>query len=64
MMVPVSPEGQWVEYASMPWVKDETKMVPFISALKYGKGVVIIVGETLHVSHFWLIDNIRRDLSL
>ena len=30
----------------------------------YGKGAIIIVGETLHVSHFWLIDNIRRDLGL
>ena len=30
--------------------------------LKYGKGVIILVGETLHVSHFNIIDNIRRDL--
>ena len=51
-----------VEYAGMPSAKDESKMVPFISALRYGKGVIILVGEDLSVPHFKLIDNIRRDL--
>ena len=39
-------------------------MIPFVAGIRYGKGAIIIVGETLHVSHFWLIDNIRRDLGL
>lgn len=62
MQVGTTPAGAWKEYAGMPSKKDETKMVPFVSAMKYGKGVIIIVGETLHVSHFKLIDNIRADL--
>jgi hypothetical protein len=62
MLVPYAPEGQWVEYASMPSRKDENRLIPFLSALKYGKGVIILVGETLHISHFNIIDNIRRDL--
>ena len=64
MMVPYAPKGEWIEYASMPSKKDEKRMIPFVAGLKYGKGAVIIVGETLHISHFWLIDNIRRDLGL
>ena len=64
MLVPYAPKGEWVEYASMPSKADEKRMIPFVSGLKYGKGVVILVGETLHCSHFWIIDNIRRDLGL
>jgi len=64
MIVPYSPKGEWVEYASMPSRADEKRMIPFIAGLKYGKGAIILVGETLHVSHFWIIDNIRRDLGL
>ena len=64
MQVPYAPRGEWVEYASMPSRKDEQRMIPFVAGLRYGKGAIIIVGETLHVSHFWLIDNIRRDLGL
>ena len=64
MMVPRGPADAWVEYASMPSRADESRMIPFVSAMRYGKGAIILVGETLHVSHFWLIDNIRRDLGL
>ena len=62
MLVPYAPAGQWVEYASMPSKKDESRMIPFLAALKYGRGVIILVGETLQISHFNIIDNIRRDL--
>ena len=62
MQVPDAPEGAWVEYASMPSRDDESKMIPFLSAMRYGKGVIIIVGESLNASHFRLIDNIRADL--
>ena len=41
---------------------DGLRLIPFLAALKYGKGVIILVGETLHISHFNIIDNIRRDL--
>ena len=64
MQVPDAPEGAWVEYASMPAKDDESKMIPFLSAMRYGDGAIIIVGEMLNVSHFRLIDNIRRDLGL
>ena len=64
MQVPDAPEGAWVEYASMPSKDDESKMIPFLSAMRYGKGVIIIVGESLNASHFRLIDNIRADLGL
>ncbi len=63
MQVPYAPEG-WVQYAKMPAQADESRLIPFVSALKYGDGAVIVVGETLGVSHFRLIDNIRRDLGL
>lgn len=62
MQVGTEPAGAWVEYASMPSAADESQMIPFLTATKYGKGLVILVGETLHVSHFRLIDNLRKDL--
>lgn len=62
MQVGYGPE--WVDYASMPSHADPSRMIPFVTARKYGKGCIILVGETLHVSHFRLIDNIRRDLGL
>ena len=46
----------------MPSKKDENRLIPFLASLKYGRGVVILVGETLQISHFSIIDNIRRDL--
>ncbi len=62
MQVPDSPQGEWIEYAAMPSKRDPEKMLPFLSALRYGDGVVIIAGESLNVSPFLLIDNIRRHL--
>lgn len=64
MQVPDSPQGAWVDYASMPSRDDESKMIPFLTAMKYGDGVIILVGETLQISHFQIIDNIRRDLGV
>ena len=61
MQTPYAPEG-WVQYAKMPSSADESRLIPFLSAMKYGKGVIIVVGETLGVSHFRLIDNIHADL--
>ena len=53
-----------VEYAGMPSAADETKISPFISALRYGKGLIILIGEDTRVSHFKLIDNLRADRNL
>ena len=53
-----------VEYATMPTARDPLQTAPFISALRYGKGVIILVGEDLRISHYKLIDNIRADLGL
>ena len=62
MQVPDGPAGAWIEYASMPARDNPEKMLPFISAMKYGDGAVIIAGESLNVSVFRLIDNLRQDL--
>ena len=51
-----------VEYAGMPSKEDDSKMLPFISGMRYGKGAIILIGADFYVSYFKILDNIRKDL--
>lgn len=64
LLVGDEPKDAWVTFAAMPSRAEGNPDRPFLSAMKYGKGVIILVGESLRISHFRIIDNIRREFGL
>ena len=62
--VPEAPAEGWIAYASMPDNEDPQKDIPYLSAYRYGKGVIIIVPAFFGCGRFKLIENIRNDLGL
>lgn len=59
LLAGLEPAGAWTAYASMRTKSDPDEMRPFVSAMRYGKGVVIL-STWDRVSDYRVIDNLRR----
>ena len=59
-----APAGEWISFASFPSSSPGNPERTFVTAMKYGKGVIVLLGMSLHASHLRIVDNIRLAFDL